>query len=88
MCSVFGLAESREKETATGSETYRCSGSQQDQDTESDGKLGEGVGLPIGHKSISFYFLNKLFILEYFKIYRRVAKMVQRVPIHPSLSFP
>ena len=50
-----------------GSEIRRCSASRQDQDPENNGKLGEGVGLPIGHKLNSFhFFLNKLFILEYF----------------------
>lgn len=50
-----------------GSEIHRYSASQQDQDRENDRKLGEGVGLPIGHKLDSFHFFEtKLFILENF----------------------
>ena len=50
-----------------GSEIHRCSASRQDQDRENNRTLGEGVGLPIGHKLNSFHlFENKLFIMENF----------------------
>ena len=37
-----------------------------------------------GH-AMTLCFLNKLFILKYFSIYRKVAKIAQRIPTYPSL---
>lgn len=37
---------------------------------------------------VSGIFFNMIFILEYFKIYKVVAKIVQRILIYPLPSFP
>ena len=37
-----------------------------------------------GH-AMTLCFLNKLFILKHFQIYKKVAKITQRIPTYPSL---